>query len=198
MNDFEKYIEYHSLEQSAASWKERFDGFQLKLQSELCEFFFSYWPEMETYRESIFSKLNQLAIYPCQEAYHAYLKANINLNKGVVPVCDCNVPKRKSRSEEEKSLKKLLTEFPALKDNKEYIQSFWDNFEESLKYENFFFGIHNKVKEVLVEYYFGGIDELESEHLRELDSDLYYLSSHVFSVQALKILTQIKEQNNIQ
>lgn len=196
MNDFEKYFEYHSLEQSADSWKERFDGFQSKLQSELCEFFFSYWPEMEASRESIFSELQQLAIYPSQEAYLAYLKANINLNKGVAPVCDYNVPKKKSRNEGENSLEKLLAEFPALKDNKEFIQSYWVNFEEDLKYDNFFFGIHNKVKEVLVEYYFGGIDELESEHLRELDSDLYYFSSQVFSVQALKILTRIEEQNN--
>jgi len=118
MNDFEKYFEYHSFEQSVGSWKERFDGFLAKLQAELCEFFFSYWPEMQSYKESIFNEVQQLAIYPGQEAYQAYLKANINLNKGVRPVCDCNVPKKKSRNEEEKSLKKLFTNFPASKDNK--------------------------------------------------------------------------------
>jgi len=198
MNDFEKYFEYHSFEQSVGSWKERFDGFLAKLQAELCEFFFSYWPEMQSYKESIFNEVQQLAIYPGQEAYQAYLKANINLNKGVRPVCDCNVPKKKSRNEEEKSLKKLLTEFPALKDNKEFIQSYWVNFEEDLKYDNFFFGVHNKIKGVLVEYYLRGITELESEHLRELDSDLYYLSSHEFSVQALKIKIRIEEQSNNQ
>jgi len=92
----------------------------------------------------------------------------------------------------------LLTEFPALKDNKEFIQSYWVNFEEDLKYDNSFFGVHNKIKGVLVEYYLRGITELESEHLRELDSDLYYLSSHEFSVQALKIKIRIEEQSNNQ
>jgi len=198
MNDFERYSEYNQIEDGAEAWKKRFDGFMTKLPVVLCEFFFAYWPEMEASRPVVEADLKELAVYPTREAYFAYLSVKNNQAKGESPANDYGLPKRKSKEEAESYLQKRLSEFPQLKDNEKYIQSYWRNFDVELKYENFFFGVHNKIKEVLVEFYLQGIDQFEGEHLRRIDSDLYYLSSYEFARRALKLKSQIEEQNENQ
>lgn len=195
MNDFEKKMEYKWIEDAAKKWKKNFDGFLKKLPDELCEFFFAYWPEMEEHRELIEPELKKLAVYPSQEAYFAYYSRRMNRNLAELTGNDVPVPKMKSKEKAETDLQKLLDDIPGLKDNEKYIQSYWNDFDESVKYENFFFGVHHKVKEVLVEFYAVGIEELEGEHIRRLDSDLYYLSACEFATQALKLKSRFEEQN---
>jgi hypothetical protein len=192
MNDVGKYFEYHSAEESAKAWKKRFDGFHLKLQAELCELFFSYWPEMKASRELIDKKLMELAVYSCHEAYLSLGEANEYLRQGLSVLGDQILPVLKSREKEEKELEDLLNEFPNL-NNAEFIQSYWEDFELGVKVDNFFFQAHKKIKEALVEFYFESINSLEGDQLRFIDCRLYYWSSIPFSEGSLKLKYQSEE-----
>lgn len=139
--------------------------------------------------------LKKLAVYPTREACFVYLSVKSNQAKRELPANDYGLPKRKSKKEAQSYLEERLSEFPQKKANETYIQSYWRNFDIELKYENFFFGVYDKIKEVLVEFYVQGIDQFEGEHLRRIDSDLYYLSSYEFARRALKLKSQIEEQN---
>lgn len=194
MNDFEKYFEYKSGRNAAKAWKKRFDGFLKTLPDELCSYFFAYWPKMEAHRAKIEPELRKLAEYPSQEAYWAYYSARMNGSSEVPVSDDVAVPEKSSRDKAEQDLQRLLDEFPRLRNKAKYIQSFWNDFDENVKYENFFFGVHDKVKEVLAGFYGENIAELDGALIRRLDSDLYYLSAYEFARQALKLKSKVEEQ----
>lgn len=197
MNDVEKYFEYSSAEESLKDWKDRFDGFHTKLQAELCELFFNYWPEMEVNRELIIKELRELAVYSCQDAYFSLLTANEYLRKGLPVLGDQSLPAARSRDKEEKELEELLEKFPIL-NNDEFIKSHWEDFELGVKVDNFYFQTHQKIKEALVEFYFDNIKNLEGDHLRFIDCQLYYMSSFSFSQGSLKLKFQTEEPDKNQ
>lgn len=197
MNDVEKYFEYNSAEESMKAWKDRFDGFHTKLPAELCEFFFSYWTEMETNRELIIQELLELTSYPCHEAYLILSEANEYLRQGLPVLGDQSLPAVKSREQEEKELEELFVEFPNL-NNGEFIKSYWEDFELGVKVDNFFFQVHKKFKQALVEFYFESINSLEGDQLRFIDCQLYYRSSTPFSEGSLKLKYQTEEPNEKQ
>ena len=192
MNDTEKYFDYSSVEELLKDWKDQFDGFHSKLPAELCEFFFSYWPEMEVNRELIIQDLRELADYSCQDAYFSLLTAKNYLSKGMPILENQSLPAPRSRDKEEKELEKLLKKFPIL-NNDDFIQSHWEDFELGVKVDNFYFQTHRKIKEVLVEFYFENINNLEVDQLRFIDCQLYYMSSFPFSQGSLKLKFQAEE-----
>jgi len=197
MNDVEKYFEYNSAEESMKAWKDRFDGFHTKLPAELCEFFFSYWTEMETNRELIIQELLELTSYPCHEAYLILSEANEYLRQGLPVLGDQSLPAVKSREQEEKELEELFVEFPNL-NNDEFIKSNWEDFELGVKVDNFILLVHKKIKEALVEFYFENINRLEGDQLRYIDCQIYYRSAISFSEGSLRLKNQAEEPDKNQ
>jgi hypothetical protein len=189
MYEIEKYFEYDSAEESLKAWKERVDGFHTKLQAELCEMFFSYWPEMEVNRELIVQELWELAGHSCHDAYFSLLLATEYLHKGLPVLGDQSLPAARSRDKEEKELEELFDKFPIL-NTEQFIQSYWEDFELGIKVDNFYFQTHRKIKEALVEFYFENINRLYGDQLRYLDCQLYYMSSFPFSEGSLKLKFQ--------
>ncbi|MEF8846595.1 MAG: hypothetical protein V5A59_14070 [Bacteroidales bacterium] len=80
----------------------------------------------------------------------------------------------KSDEEIEKQIDKILPDFP--EEKWETIRKgIWDEYKKSRVYELFQKGIHDKIKEVLVEFFEDSILELEGEYLQQLEDDTYLL-----------------------
>ena len=97
----------------------------------------------------------------------------------------------------DEELEELLEEFQIL-NNDEFIKSYWENFELGEKVNNYYFQVHRKIKETLVEFYFENINNLDGDHLRYIDCQLYHCSSCPFSEGSIRLKFQAEEPDNDQ
>ncbi len=143
-------------------------------------------------RELINQELSELADYTCNEVYLSLCKAIEYLKQSLPVLGDQSLPEAKSREKEEVDLNELFDKFPCL-NNDEFIKSYWEDFDLGVKVDNFYFQVHQRIKRILVEFYFESINILEGDQLRFIDCQLYYMASVPFSQDSLRLKFHAKE-----
>ena len=94
---------------------------------------------------------------------------------GNVGNCISKIPKELCKEEEEVVLKQRFEKLNIPEDGvAEFNEIFWDIYENQLKIQEYTLAVFNKMKEVLVKYYYNDIIDLEGNALRKLNSDLYH------------------------
>lgn len=178
MSNEEKY-QYRNMDDMVNPNHSTKKAFENNLTSELYELVFSYWPEMEQYKQRISVQLVELAEVCVAETMSCLVLAEEYLRTGERVTEESPVPKPATREEAEVKMNELFKRFPKL-DSEERRNSFWQEYEKGLWADHFFLAVHHKMKEALTDFYTDRILKLEGVHLRLLDSYLYYLGAWPF------------------
>lgn len=172
MNHEDKADFYGRMGRMLEDYMKTRNSFEEKLTNELCQYVSENHPDKkgveipEELKESA-RKYAWIAYEILGDAIEAQEKGEpYNFKR------TCSIVK--SDEEIEKKIDEILPEFPEKK---------WETIRKGLReeykkfrvYELFQKGIHDKIKEVLVEFFEDSILELESEYLQQLEDDTYLL-----------------------
>ncbi|WP_075590813.1 hypothetical protein [Labilibacter marinus] len=159
-------------------------AFKKKLSEELFRFVFEYYPEFEVYRTKVSAELKDKCAY-CSARMLDMLSNVISSQKDNTPFKEgSRAPKVKTRAESEKELQAFIAQINEIKGDFEadiaYAEEIhWEDYEEEIKHQRFKKELHDKAKEILVEFYEEDVLALEADYLRMLDSYTYSLAIHV-------------------
>ena len=193
MEDLERHMFYKGMSDWFKTIEKKSEAFHKKNSMELYDLVFDFWPEMEQYRTRIspvilgLARLSSNKVLQSLECVREYQRLGEQVKGRHV------VPKIKTRRTAEKELKMLFEDLPDLNQEK-YTKSFWEDYELEIRYDTFFLQTYQKLKEILVEFYFDKLVDLDGNHLRLLNSLLYYLAAMPFASGALKLESEAKEE----
>lgn len=180
MNREELYWSFRNLGDRMKAMEARGEAFHNKLSQELFDLVFSYWPEMERYREQLTDPMRELAEEFSNEAMECLNVAEYYLRTGE-PVKDVNpIPKPITEEDAEVQVQKYAHEFPTIS-HEEWRSMVWEDFEVEMRGNHFIHRIHQLMKQVLTEFYLEDILKLEPDHLLMLDDYLYIMGACRFS-----------------
>ena len=142
---------------------------QKKLSKELYDFVFDYYPIYLRKQDELSEKLKEYANQYAKKALDDLGMIDYYVSKNITYKSKYPVRKPQTRQESLKDLQELVDLCPD--EDKEYAEKIhWESFYETQEAELFDKGIHDKVKEILVEFYGDEILELRSDLLRMIDS----------------------------
>ena len=160
--------------------------FETKLTDELCSFIKEHYPnkKIDHVPDELKSEVKSCA-RSALERFATALEAQMN-----------NYPHKNSKSKlltitsrekSEKQLKEYLLTIP--EEAHDYMtKTHWEDFERNRMHELFQKGIHDKIKEVLVDFFEDDILKLKSKYLRLLDNDTQFLVVFRFIPKIYKLL----------
>ena len=107
-------------------------------------------------------------------------------------------PKVKSKSESQKELQTFIAQIKKVevateKDLAYAEEIHWEGYADEIKHQQFNKGLHDKAKDMLVEFYEEDILALEGDYLRMLDSYTYQLAIFSFSETVYAILATVEQ-----
>lgn len=153
--------------------KER--NFREKLSAKLVLLVFKYFPELESQRKRLLNSLQDIS-EQCAKIALECLGSAFHHAKNNIPYTEKKgIRKPRTKEESEKELQELLLLIDE-KDHAYLSKIHWEEFENEQRHDGFYFKVHHKIKEVLVEFYFDEIQELSGGHLRLLEHYTYYLA----------------------
>jgi|GEM_PF-5232973 len=172
MNREEKADFYDRMGRMLENYVKTRNSFEEKLTNELCQYVSENHPDKKGIK--IPEELKESARKYAWIAYEILGDAIEAQNKGEPYNFKSTFSIVKSDEEIEKQIEKILPDFP--EEKWETIRKgFWEEYKEIRVWELFEKGIHDKIKEVLVEFFEDSILELESEYLQQLEDDTYLL-----------------------
>ncbi len=174
-------------EKSIKASQELEEAFLKKMEAELVEYVFNYYPQLQQHRKKYTNRLLKIAQTCAAEALECFGLV-LSYQYENKPYFKKNENKKpQTKEESEKELQKLLSEIP-LKYKNNAIKTHWEMFEEQQVYEYFIYNAHLKLKEIMVEFFFDDINEFEGGHLRMLDSYTYSLAIYPFIDECYEII----------
>jgi hypothetical protein len=175
----EFYFRLQRWENIEAQWEEKYRLFSEKLSSDLPNIVYEFVPRIESRKEEIKDKLENIIqkyitkTWDCFEgAYHL----NFN-NENTGEILDIREPL--SKEESKKELLKKLNDIPK-EDHEYYSEIHWDSFNKRKLHEDFLFSVNKKIKEAVAESYAEHIQEFNGDCIRLLNSDIYYVCAYWF------------------
>jgi len=151
--------------------------FKEKLVNELCAFIKENYPGKKPVQipEKLKNQAKWCAIFALESIEDAMVAQEKNK-----PCYISNAkPKVTSKAESEKELQDFLRQIPE-KHHAYATRMHWEDYEEVRVHQLFLKGLHDKIKEVLVEFFQDEILELKGDYLRLLDEDTYLLALDPF------------------
>ena len=177
MNSEEKADFYDRMGRMLENYIKIRNSFEEKLANELCNYVKENHPDKKPVE--IPEKLKESARGYAWIAYEVLGDAIEAQKKGEPYTFKRTCSIVKSDEEIEKKINEILPEFP--EEKWETIRKgLWEEYKRSRVYELFQKGIHDKIKEVLVEFFEDSILELEGEYLQQLEDDTYLLVAYHF------------------
>lgn len=169
-------------------------AFVKKLTIELFEFIFNYYPKYVPYRDKVTSKLKVLSNNCAKEIIENLGSALYYQRKNLPYKSKSGAKHPTTREESEKKLNELKKIVP--KEEHEYLEEIhWEEFESSLRTEMFHVGLHNKAKEIMVDFFEEDILSLNGDCLRLLNDYTYLLSVYPFVDDVFSLLEPFIEKS---
>lgn len=188
----EEFLDFlSSSEAELEALRKQEKAFSTKLTRELIEFVFRYYPEYVPFRKRCSEKLNELARQCANEVLEAlgtvdYYQQN---KKAYTPTYIAPTPP--TRVDGEKELEELKKDIP--EEEHVYLEKIhWEDFEVIRRNKMFYIGLHNKAKEIIVEFYEGNILALKGDHLRLLNNTTYTMAIFPFADEVYSLFPAIE------
>ena len=146
------------------------ERFVEKLTNELCAYIKEHYPRKKPVQipDKLKSETKWCAIFAFESFEHVMKYQS--KNKPYQPRHNFSIVT--SKEESEKELQEFLRQIPE-KHHEYAIKMHWEDYEEKRVIQLFHKGLHNKIKEVLVDFFEDDILEMKSEYLRQLDEYTY-------------------------
>ncbi len=169
-----------------------------RLSEELFNFIFAHYTSYEPYRTSLSAQLKIQCDY-CSSRVLDMLSIVISSQESGQPFKGENrVPKVKSKSESQKELQTFIAQIKEVEavteEDLAYAEEIhWEDYADEIKHQQFKKGLHDKAKDILVEFYEEDILALEGDYLRMLDSYTYQLAISWFIEMVYDILPTLEQ-----
>ena len=157
-------------------------NFILKMTNALYAHMMTCYPNIETNDEGTSTGLMQLSRKCAESVNETITSVGFEVEDGAPPSkLSAFMPNEKTKEDSQKELDDFLTLLKEVKMDGEATianvkKEHWEVFEDDNKHIRFLKGVHNIAKEVIVEFYFDDILELNSNSLRMLDENTYIRS----------------------
>ncbi|MBI9068261.1 MAG: hypothetical protein JEZ09_13290 [Salinivirgaceae bacterium] len=153
----------------------REQAFFEKLARALQTLVFEQYPEYQSKQNKVSELLHEKSLLCASKVLDALGMAIYNQKNKISFNTKSKIIKPQTREESEKELQELINLYPNA--DIEYLkQVHWESFYERQRPALFHSCIHNKSKEILVEFYEDDILELSADGLRQIDSTIFYLA----------------------
>lgn len=166
-------------EELEATYKKKYEGFHLKLPKELAEIVYTRLPGVESKHKNLKSEVLKIGETYVREIWEWYNHAYSSYFNNQTVNNSYSAQKPQTKAEANKRLELNIKDLP-LQYHKEFIEMFWESYDEEHVHDLYKYAFFLKMKEVFAEFYLDDILELESDYLRYLDSSIYLMCSDRF------------------
>jgi len=178
---------------------EKHEAFLAKMEEGLYHFIFEYWPELSLHKDLVAEKFREVCSKCALEVFNVYGLADYR-NEYELPFDGELVTPKLGKIEKEDSDVLLMVDCLRKIGNSE-VREFLDkrykyNYSQDARFSNFSFHVHEKLKEIMVEFYTGELVELDSHFLKFIDHQLYFGPADNFDQALRTILYEIREHIN--
>lgn len=170
-------------------------AFHEKLQSDLFNLVFDYWPEEELQRSKLEAPLRRVVAKYSQEVMECLNGAQYYWRSGEEVPASSPVPEPMSAKDADKQIEKLHRQLPNVS-IAEWRDVVWEDFGSRMKTNHFVHKIHQCMKQALTDFYLEYLLLLEGPHFLYLDSHIYWMGAYWCADEMFGLMEGKEEQED--